>query len=890
MYCQPHSKHRTGAVGAALAAVLGVAVWSQVDAAAPNAGAVIGNQASATYTDASGQTRTATSNLVQTVVSQVGGIDIEADQSRTVTIGGIVYFPHTLINTGNGADSYTLATSEGAGAFNFTNLQVYADVDRDGIPDNLTPITATPTLNPGGVYGIVVAGTVPGTAIGGSSETILIAATSAFDVGESDSNTDTVTVTANAVIDVTKSMDITSGPSPNAGPITVTLTYTNRGAATATDVLLEDDLPAGMSYIAGTGRWSGSGTTPLGDGPGNDPTGIDYDGGDFEPGTLSATILNVPPGDSGAISFQVSIDTGVASGNLVNVAEYGYLDGSGAGIGPVNTNPAVYTVTPTTGVVMDDNGSATDQVNPGNDVVEITTPVSQGSVVNFENVLTNTGNGSDTFDVEVVSNTFPAGSNFQLFQSDGAGNPTSPMTDSNGNGTPDTGPVAAGASYKIVLQVTLPATASGNNGGAGFNVVKRAISTLNPAVSDDTTDNLAEITVSSVDLTNDSVAGPGTGAGPEASAVTTAAVGPGSTASFTLFVQNTSSSPDTYDLAASTDPSFASLALPAGWTVEFKNTGGAVVSGTGVLVGNASVQITAEVRVPGTAAPTTVSVYFRALSSSTGAVDIKHDAVTVSSVNDIALSPSNTGQVFPGGSIAYAFQLTNNGNAGETASVITATNSQGTWSAPVVYWDVNGSGTLDGADQVVTNLSDILGANGDPNGDGTLDPGESIPLLVRVEPPAGANDGDSNSTTVTAEAVTGETNTVDNTITMVTTVITSDVVLDKRQALDAACDGTADTALSAGNIGSGAAPGACIVYQITATNSGSSAVNSLVITDTTPSFTTYTDCSGVCAASVSSGSVTGNPGNGAVGVVEATVGSVPPLGTAVLTFTVRIDQ
>ena len=40
--------------------------------AAPPAGTVIGNQAAATYTDASAVSRTATSNTVTTVVQQVG--------------------------------------------------------------------------------------------------------------------------------------------------------------------------------------------------------------------------------------------------------------------------------------------------------------------------------------------------------------------------------------------------------------------------------------------------------------------------------------------------------------------------------------------------------------------------------------------------------------------------------------------------------------------------------------------------------------------------------------------------------------------------------------------------------------------------------------------------
>jgi hypothetical protein len=42
------------------------------------------------------------------------------------------------------------------------------------------------------------------------------------------------------------------------------------------------------------------------------------------------------------------------------------------------------------------------------------------------------------FDINTGGNTFPAGSIVQLFQSDGV----TPLTDSNGNLTPDVGPLA----------------------------------------------------------------------------------------------------------------------------------------------------------------------------------------------------------------------------------------------------------------------------------------------------------------------------------------------------------------------------------------------------------------------------------------------------------------
>lgn len=48
-----------------------------VFAAAPPANTVIGNQASASYSDSSGNTQLATSNLVQTTVQQVGSFTLD---------------------------------------------------------------------------------------------------------------------------------------------------------------------------------------------------------------------------------------------------------------------------------------------------------------------------------------------------------------------------------------------------------------------------------------------------------------------------------------------------------------------------------------------------------------------------------------------------------------------------------------------------------------------------------------------------------------------------------------------------------------------------------------------------------------------------------------------
>jgi uncharacterized repeat protein (TIGR01451 family) len=421
-------------------------------------------------------------------------------------------------------------------------------------------------------------------------------------------------------------------------------------------------------------------------------------------------------------------------------------------------------------------------------------------------------------------------------------------------------------------------------------------------VSASVTDTLAAVEAISVDLTNDTAGAgaPGDGTGPETSVVITEAVDPGTTAVFTLVIENESAlSSDTYDLDASTDGTFTTVGLLAGWAVVFRDSGGNVINDLTVAAGSTAT-ITAEVTVPADAAPVAgpgQSIYFRVASSTSGASDVIHDAVIVNAVHDLAIAAGSTGQVFPGGIIEYPVTLTNDGNVAETAAALSAVNSNPLWvSAPLVYHDANGNGQIDAGEPVVTDLSAVLTDLGLTE----LAGGDSVSLIVRVEAPAGANAGDTNTTTLTVSDPGGDVDLGNNTLTENTTVISGDVTLSKEQGLDANCDGdladAGDVAYTTGRIATAdAKPGACVLYRVTATNTGSTAVSSLVISDTTPGYTTY-GCDTVspqvannCAVAATSGTVTA-PALGAAGVVSVDVGPLAPAVSSVLTFGVKIDQ
>lgn len=867
-------------------------------AAAPAAGTIIGNQASADYTDSGGTPRTATSNVVQTIVQPVYSHTLVTNRTATAAPGGQVTYAHTLTNTGNATDSYTLSAADvvGTDSTNYGAITIYADADQNGVADNGTPLTGSISLTAGQSFGYVVVATIPGAAVSGN--TIALTTSAVSTNSGTQTNTDTATITNNGVIVVTKAVSSASGPSPSASNLTYTLSYTNTGNTAATDLTITDVIPTGMTYVAGSARWSVTGSTVLtdansADAQGSGPT-ITYDFNITATNRVTAKVSTVNPGESRTVTFQVSVNSSVAPGAINNTANYTY-DPDGAGTDPVTTstptNTVPYTVTQTVALEFGNiasNGNFQGETVAPDGTVASAAPGATFGWPGAATTVKNFGNGSDSFDITVDSNDFPAGTTFALYKSDGV----TPLIDTNGNSTPDTGTLAAGGTYAVVVKATLPTGAT----GGPYNVTLKATSVTDNTKTNTVINKLTAVSALTVDLTNDvsaSTAGTqlGEGAGPEASAVVTNTTTPGVTTRFTLVAYNPNQSADSFDLAASTVANFSSLSLPSGWTVIFKNTSEGVITSTGTIPANSSVTYYADVTAPAGTAPGTTDLYFRVMSPATSVKDTIHDAVTISTIRSLVLTPNNTGQGAPGGTVTYEHTLTNNGNvtegnaAGSSVALGLANNLAG-WSS-VVYYDANNNGTLDGTDPVVTDLTFVS------NGTAGLAPLESVRLFVKVSIPGSAASPQSNVTTLTATTTNGTyTSTVPAvaTVTDTTSVVQGNLELVKTQALDAACDGTADGAFASTQITTGAIPGACVRYQIVVKNVGSLAATGVKVYDSTPNATTYTN---TVAAAVSGGTINTidvSPANGATGSFTFNVGDLAPGASATITFGVKIDQ
>lgn len=502
----------------------------------------------------------------------------------------------------------------------------------------------------------------------------------------------------------------------------------------------------------------------------------------------------------------------------------------------------------------------------------------QGATVTFTNTITNNGNSSDVFNINIVSNSFPAGTSYIVYKADGF----SPLLDTNNDGTMDTGPLGVGSTYTAIVKATLPGTTSG---GGPYQLTFNAVSINDPGVSDTFDDILTTITGSTVDITEGvaiptATTGDGLGSGAEGSPVETNTMNPGATTIFTLFINNTAATSDNYDLSISTVSNFSSIQIPAGVNVTFKNQGGSVIANTGTILAGVNKQITVEITVPANSEATTSpdSYYVRAKSPASSATDIIHLGVTINTIRDVTIAPNNSGQLYPGGSVTYAHTITNNGNVTENLNgteLTLAMSDNNTGFSSVAYLDTNGDGVIDTGESLIGPSTDL----------GLLAPGGTVKIVVKVTASPGVTEGLSNTTTTTL-TLTGTINSVAapaiSPATDITTVINSNVALVKRQSIDVDGNGVADGGYVSSNIN--AKPGEGVVYQITIQNLGTDQVENVTVNDAIPPYTTYNN-----TVPVNSTVGTATYDSGA-GTINVDIGTLAPGQIAVITFGVVLNN
>jgi len=857
--------------------VLSLAVTAAM--ASPEAGSVIGNQAVASYVNAAGDTITVTSNKVETIVQQVAGLTLTADNTETIAPGGKAFLPHIVVNEGNGPDAFDLAAVEGAGSFDFASVTIYADANMDGVADNATPIAQTPTLAPGERFGFVIDATARSDAASGSTESLTVTATSQLDATESRTNTDRLTVSSDAIMELVKSMTVDkSGGDPNivdpGDTVEITLTYTNTGLAPSSNYAVEDVLDGRLPYASGSAQWSDRAVT--GGLDETNGTGVDATNGAGETiaydynattNTLDFVVSSVAAGRSGSVTFTATIGTDAGAGIIENVATQSDASGNYA---PSNT--ASIRVDQSFAVDISDTytqadatvlTSATDDGGAGDDTVTETSDISQAGTIAFEFVIGNDSNEIDSYALSVANTDFPPGTTFRFVGADGA----TPVVG-------DVGPLAPGEGTKVTLLATLPTDATPTAAGAtNYTATVTATSQGDGAADLSTAEFAGAVTAATVDLENrgaPATAGDGAFATNGGAPWITTATEPEQAVTFPMNIENLGPTSDSYNLSLVTP-------LPADWLVEFRLADGTIVTNTGTIPSGASRDIDVIVTPPAGAPPATTLVEIALVSPVSGQGDQITNAITVSEVADLSITEDQTVQAAPGGVVDILHTVTNEGNIDITAGTITQAGL--TEFSGAIFHDANGDGVLNSTDPVVTDFSEITGG---------LPAGETLSLIYRVQ--AGSVPGQSEIGTLTlGSSLNGgaltDADPADNAVTDRITVVSGDITLVKTQAIDPGCTGTPGVFTEDRQ---DVDPNQCIRYRITASNTGTDQASSVVIQDIVPAYTTLESCGTACPATVTP-AATSAVNTAAAPNIRSTHGVLDPGGVATLEFTVRVD-
>ncbi|MFH2098023.1 MAG: hypothetical protein ABIJ95_00810 [Pseudomonadota bacterium] len=491
----------------------------------------------------------------------------------------------------------------------------------------------------------------------------------------------------------------------------------------------------------------------------------------------------------------------------------------------------------------------------------------KGTTVDYGSIITNMGNGNDTFD---LSMTPPVGWTAVIY------------LDPNHNGirdpgentvVSDTGSLPAGGMYWVVVQVTVPGVGVSN--GDTFDSTITATSRFNNTVSDSATFTT---------LVQDAVISVLKSVSPSSGVV------PGTVLTYSLEGHNTGSA--TAQAVKVTD------IIPAGTTfvsgsIRIGAVGGTYATATpqtnaldgdkgdynnstpgavtvlwgDSLPGDSGViwfQVTVNAGVPSTTPiSNTAQVDYSVAGVPQPPTDSNPTQVTVGSLPSVSLSSSQAKTGDPGTTLVYPFTACNNGNASDVLALTVNSSLGWIWT---IWADVDGNGIPGtGADAVVTDT-------------GSLAQYACRNFLAVVTIPAGLADQTFDTTTVTGTS--GIDNNVKSIITLTTTVNAPLLSVTK-------------TVLPAGP----QPPGTVLTFTVTVTNSGHGAATGILITDPLPQYTTYK--AGSLMTGPNAGSLTGRSetmdGDGAgfdSGIVAAPDGgplSLGYLGQWVLRFQVTID-
>ena len=858
--------------------------------AAPLAGTIISNMAIGEYKEeGSSVVQTSRSNLVQTTIIPVYTFTLTANRSVQATAGQRVFFSHELSNTGNSTDRYNLTAANLTGDnFDYSNIVVYLDANRDGVPDGNA--ISSYSLAAGESVGLLVGATIPAGSSNAATGDVQLTATSQTS-SQNQQNTDRSTVSNQAVILVRKSFSVSTVNQNQI--VTVRLDYENPGVVASGQVSISDTLNAAqLSYVNdGTENWNGQIVNPATGS--NDPTGINYY---LNGNTINAVLSSVPAGSSGFIQFKVKVNQALP-GRIPNTVQVSYDHDNSAATTDIATtsNTAILTINPSYGVEI--NGIAGSASSAAADNLVTAPAVSSGGELLFRNYVWNTGNSEDRFNLSFTNDNFPTPHQVEFYRADGV----TPLLDSNGDGISDTGLLQAGEKLEIVVRLRTPTTFAAS-ATTSYSLFPKAQSLGNSSKTDTVEDRSSIIITDAsrlVDLTNSpetSNNGTGNGSVKNAGNPWKTLTGSSSgTVIFPLSVKHTGT-PTAYALSADADGNFSTVDLPQGVaairfyqsTSNSCTTLGSEIQQTRLLADGESQLYCAVVTLKAdVATASNIPVYFKVASStyvssnnaSNPGFDTLMNAINISSLNStgsVVLTPDLRGQIAPNGTIVYSHNLINNGATALNGNYYLAVTNDQPGFETTLYYDLNNNGQLDSTDLLINGTYNINGS--------MIAAGAQLRIFAKVQNTGYSGVGVVNTTNIIMRD--GSNNTIDS-VTDITTISATQIRLSKLQAKDDNCDGVAEGSYTAATLTIGRnadGSGQCVLYRVTVQNQGALNIGAFNFRDTTPAATVMAIapvCSSCTANTISA------PAIGQSGSISGTVPAVASSASHVFEFGVR---
>ncbi|HYY98820.1 MAG TPA: hypothetical protein VE642_09535, partial [Pyrinomonadaceae bacterium] len=329
---RPHGLARTLAAALVLAALAATGRGARAFDGPAGAGATISNRAEATYTDAEGTGFSTVSTTVTLTVLTVAAVTVtpdETESSANVSPNERVARLFRVCNTGNTPDFYTITSSEASAPAAVFSLHYDSDASGTLTPSDREIVlgaTMSPRVAVGQCVGVVAEVNTNGGRAGDRFDVRINArssVTDAVNAGVEDAGTIVnvygngarLSSPADPALPPVKLVDgherVTTSPGQ---PLDYTVAFRNSGDVPARGVLLRDDLPDGLEYVADTLRLNGRSLTDA----------ADADEGSFAGRRIEVRAVQLAVGELVEVAFRARVKASVAHGvGLVNTAVIG---------------------------------------------------------------------------------------------------------------------------------------------------------------------------------------------------------------------------------------------------------------------------------------------------------------------------------------------------------------------------------------------------------------------------------------------------------------------------------------------------------------------------------------------------------------------------------------